>query len=160
MRYIHTWKLQKGDRQMWQEHLWLRLAKYKLPPALCSCFPMSVLVAMPWWPWGQVAATMRSWWTWHNVTLSGRQNISLPQSAKYPNNLPNHPLSLSHRKSRLKPPLRKCPDWIVQPELVVVICQFSGFSRSPEEVTEPPASRYLQWFSRVQIVVEDGISRS
>ena len=35
-------------------------------------------------------------------TMSHYQRI-LAAEAKYPNNLPNHPLSLSHRKSRLQP---------------------------------------------------------
>ena len=49
------------------------------------CVPVSrclYWVAMLCWPWGQVAVTMRSWWTWHNVTLSGRVNISLSKISK------------------------------------------------------------------------------
>ena len=49
------------------------------------CVPVSRClhwVAMLCWPWGQVAVTMRSWWTWHNVTLSGRVNISLSKISK------------------------------------------------------------------------------
>ena len=59
-------------------------------------------------------------------------------AAKYPDNLPNHPLSLSQRKSRLQPHLTNTPGRaaMLQSELVGVICQFSGLSRSGE-VTEP-----------------------
>ena len=71
-----------------------------------------------------------------NVTQCHIIRERILAAAKYPNNLPNHPLSLQSQEitfAALSPISQNGLDRAASPQsepVVVVICQFSGLSRS------------------------------